>query len=68
MPTRGKIEYFDPEIESWSSYTERLGHYFIANKVEEEKRKSTFLAVCGPSTFEPAKNLVQPKTINKISH
>ena len=55
MPTHGKIEYFDPEIESWSSYTERLGHYFIANEVEEEKRKSTFLAVCGPSTFELAK-------------
>jgi hypothetical protein len=31
----GKIEAFDETIEPWSSYVERLGQYFKANKVDD---------------------------------
>jgi hypothetical protein len=31
----GNIEAFDETIESWSSYVERLGKYFKANKVDD---------------------------------
>ena len=44
--------------ESWSTYTERLGHYFVANKVmEAEQKHAILLFVCGPMTFKLIKTL-----------
>ena len=44
--------------ESWSTYTERLGHYFVANKVTEaEQKHEKLLFVCGPTTFKLIKTL-----------
>ena len=47
--------------ESWRTYTERLGHYFVANKVTEaEQKRAILLSVCGPTTFKLIKSLGDP--------
>jgi hypothetical protein len=60
MPTHGKIDPFVPNQDSWTSYIERLEHYFVANDTAAGKKKSVLLTVCGLATFELAKSLVQP--------
>ena len=63
MSVHGKISQFIPSQESWSSYTERLEYYFIANDVQDPaKKKAILLTVCGPSAFQLLKNLLQPNT------
>ena len=43
------------------SYTERLGFYFSANDIEDPgKKRSILLTLCGPSTYQLLKSLLQP--------
>ena len=58
----GTMSEFQPGgKESWSTYTERLGHYFIANKVTEaEQKRAILLSVCGPTAFKLIKSLADP--------
>ena len=58
----GTMSEFQPGgKESWSIYTERLGHYFIANKVTEaEQKRAILLSVCGPTMFKLIKSLADP--------
>ena len=58
----GTMSEFQPGgKESWSIYTERLGHYFVANKVTEaEQKRAILLSVCGPATFKLIKSLADP--------
>ena len=39
----GTIGEFDSGIEDWTSYTERLEQYFVANNVGEDKQTSSRL-------------------------
>ena len=65
MATHGKIDSFNPSQESWTSYAERLSHYFDANDITtESKKKSILLTVCGPSTYELIKSLILPNRIS----
>lgn len=69
MPTNfGQINEFDPTLESWKSYTERLQHYFTANDTPAAKKKSILITVMGPSTFALAKSLCQPDDISTKSY
>ena len=61
MSTHGKISSFNPGHEPWTSYAERLGYYFAANDiVNEAKKKAILLTVCGPTTYQLLKSLLQP--------
>ena len=66
MATHGSIGEFNPEKESWTSYTERLEEYFLANDVESaEKQRAVLLSVCGAATYQKIRDLlapVKPKT------
>ena len=64
----GKIGHFDPSTDDWNSYIECLKHYFIANEIPEGRQKSTLLAICGPDTFELARNLVQPTKLDDSTY
>uniref|UniRef100_A0A1X7T5X9 Retrotransposon gag domain-containing protein n=1 Tax=Amphimedon queenslandica TaxID=400682 RepID=A0A1X7T5X9_AMPQE len=64
MPKHGKIDCFDPTETNWTSYVEKL-EYFTT--IPADKQKSSFLAVCGSTTFELAKSLVQPDTLADTS-
>ena len=69
MSVHRKISQFIPSQETWSSYTERLEYYFIANDVQDPaKKKAILLTVCGPSTFQLLKNLLQPNTPESKSY
>ena len=68
MATHGKIDSFNPSQESWTSYAERLSHYFDANDITtESKKKSILLTICGPATYKLIKSLILPnKTYKQI--
>ena len=63
MATQGKIATFNSTVESWTLYCERLHFYFNANDiVYSGKKRLILLTVCGPSTYQLLKSLVQPCT------
>ena len=43
MATHGRFSEFNPQREDWTSYTERLQEYFIANGIEESAKISQVL-------------------------
>lgn len=67
MPTHGKFKEFDQTLESWTSYTERLNHYFKANDTPNNKQKSILLTVIGPATYSLAKSLSQTEGLDAKS-
>ena len=61
MATHGTIGAFEPNTETWVTYTERLEQYFIANDVDAaEKKRAILLSVCGATTYQLIRNLVAP--------
>ena len=61
MPVHERVECFYPATDDWSTYVERLEHYFIANDIiTEAKRRSTLLTLAGPEVYLLACNLVAP--------
>ena len=69
MPIHGQIAAFDPHLETCFVYSERLGHYFLANDiVDADKKKAILLTVCGLSTYQLLKSLLQPETPNDKSY
>ena len=69
MSVHGKMSQFTSSQETWSAYAERLGYYFIPNDVQDPaKKKAIILTVCGPSTFQLLKNLLQPNTPESKSY
>ena len=43
MAAYRKAGAFNEAAESWSSYIERLGHYFVANDVQDSNKKQAIL-------------------------
>ena len=57
----GKIEEFtETSIESWTQYKERLDQYFIANDIDDDKRRAVLLSICGSKTYSLVRSLVSP--------
>ena len=57
MDSHKKIGEFDPSKESWISYTERLGQFFIATDIDSaEKKCAILLSGAGPHTSHSAKS------------
>ena len=51
MAMHGTVPPYVPGKEEWSSYAERLTHYFIANGVDDAtKQRSILLSNCGATT------------------
>ena len=52
----GRIGEFEPEKEDWTSYVERLGHFFHANGIDDDdKKRSVFLSVRVMKIYTPRK-------------
>ena len=61
VAVHGSIGPFDSSSEDWTSYTERLQQYFIANDVaDKDKKRALLLSNCGPQTYQLLKNLMAP--------
>ena len=54
----GRLEAFEPEGETISSYLERVELYFAANSIAEEKQTSVLLTVIGTKNYGIIKSLV----------
>lgn len=60
MATHGVVSMFDLSTEDWTTYTERMKHYFVANDVTNaDKKCSILLSACGPATYKVIRNLVE---------
>ena len=64
MTTHGKVTDFNPSVESWTTYAERLLHYFAANEMSAAKQKSILLIAMGAKTYSLTKSLCQPDSID----
>jgi poly(3-hydroxybutyrate) depolymerase len=59
--TIGTIGPFHAGSEDWKAYAERLELFFVANGIEDaDKRRTTLLTVCGPSTYALIRDLLAP--------
>ena len=60
----GSIDQFNPALEEWAQYVERLGQFFEANGIVGEanaaKRRSTFLSVVGPGPYKVLRSILAP--------
>ena len=57
----GHIGSFNSTVEDWTGYTERIGHYFLANGITDAtKKRSILLTACGPTTYQLIKDLLSP--------
>ena len=56
----GAIEKFDPETDKWQRYEARLQQYFVANDVEDSKKKSILLTCVGKSVSDLLWDLCVP--------
>ena len=58
----GHIEQFDPAVEQWTQYVERLEQFFVANDVigddKAVKRRAAFLSVVGRDTYNLLRSLI----------
>ena len=68
MAMHGTVGAFDPTVDDWSTYTERLKHYFVANKVTDaEQKASILLAVCGTQAYKLLRSLVPDNKLEGVS-
>ena len=69
MAVHGKMTAFNPQVEDWLSYEERLQFYLIANKVTNAARKRAILLnVCGTQTYKLLRSLLPEGTLNTKSY
>ena len=71
MAHRETFSEFDPAVEDFDCYVERLCMYFEANDIAEVKQKSVFLSVIGPKYYSLLRSLCAPdapstKTFNQL--
>ena len=58
----GSIIPFEEENDSWTSYAERLEHFFFANDIaNEEKKRAILLSSIGIKAYKLLSNLVAPR-------
>ena len=50
----GKVEEFDGAVDDWPSYMERLEHFFDANKIGAEQKKSGVSSVYWQENVRPS--------------
>ena len=57
----GQVEAFQPGIDDWEQYTERLEQYFVANKVVDEVQQlAVFITIVGSKTYALLSDLLAP--------
>ena len=50
MAALGTVKEFDPDLEEWSSYVDRLEQLFILHEIAGEKQRALLLNSVGPKT------------------
>ena len=65
--TLGRIDEFDGNKDDWPQYVKRLGYFFDANGIADEKKRAVFLSVVGAATYKTLRDLLSPTKPNKKS-
>ena len=63
----GRMENFDPKVEEWSTYVERLEMFFVGNNVPNEKKAASFLTLIGGKMYALLKSLTTPTKPTELS-
>ena len=64
----GSIDAFAVHVGDWNEYVERLEQYFIANDIEDDKKKTAiFLTIIGAETYSLLRNLLAPRKLSTQS-
>ena len=62
----GSLSEYDPALEPWSIYIERLEQYFLANDIlAEPKKRAILLHACGSKVFQLIRNLADDQPTAK---
>lgn len=57
----GRLDEFDPEVESWECYMERCDQFFTANDVKDDKKQVAVILTCmGGKTYSELRDAVAP--------
>ena len=63
----GAVSAFDPDVEEWLKYVERLSHYFDANEITAAgKKRAILLNAVGPRTYRLIKTLASPAKVTEL--
>ena len=62
MTSFGKIDVFNPEVEKFSTYLERIELYFDTNGIREEKQIPVFISLLEAKTYSLLRMLVAPSS------
>ena len=47
LPLLGSMDVFNPDVDDWSAYVERLELFFVANNVKNEKKVAVLVIAIG---------------------
>ncbi|KAI8438719.1 hypothetical protein MSG28_011132 [Choristoneura fumiferana] len=63
-----KFNEFNPQVDSWDNYLDRLKYCFIANGIDTDKdKKANFFTVCGAQVFETCLALITPSKTSDVT-
>ena len=60
-PMLGTMDPFDPDIDNWSAYTERLEQFFVTNDIADGKKRAVLLTVIGTKAYTLLRNILAPE-------
>ena len=60
-PMLGTMDPFDPDIDNWSAYLERLKQFFVANDIADRKKRAVLLTVIGTKAYTLLRNILAPE-------
>ena len=63
----GRTDTFDPKVEEWSTYVERLEMFFVVNNVPDGKKAASLLTLIGGRMYALLKSLTTPTKPTELS-
>lgn len=61
-PILWSVEAFDPDVDDWQAYVERLDQFFIANAIPKgERRVEVFLTMIGNKAYTLLRHILTPE-------
>ncbi|XP_066955294.1 uncharacterized protein [Macrobrachium rosenbergii] len=64
MPYLGNVADYNPDLEDFDVYVERVQLFFTVNDIEEEKKTAVFLTLVGPKNYAILRDLIHPSNPN----
>ena len=66
LPLQGSMDIFNPDVDDWSAYVERLESFFLANEIKDNKNVAFLITVIGTKAYSLLRNILAPaKAVDK---